>query len=133
MGRWKSSPVGCGEEFVQARHALRTLQRGLLPANLVERIFDRGDFEYVTTETPREICKLFLAERKRISLIWVGRVRDEIRNLMRFHLGYSRFQSKLSLKTELRLTLDFILLLLACRTLQLWLYLRWPYSAPTLL
>ena len=132
MARRKSTPVGCGEEFVQARHALRTLQLGLLPTNLVERIFDRGDFEYVTAEGPGEICKLFLAERKRISLIWVGRVRDEIRNLMHFHLSYSRFQSKLSLKTELRLTLDFILLLLACRTLQLWLYLRGPYSAPTI-
>jgi hypothetical protein len=132
LARRKSTPVGCGEEFVQARHALRTLQLGLLPANLVERIFDSGDFEYVTAEGPREICKLFLAERKRISLMWVGRVRDEIRNLMHFHLGYSRFQSKLSLKTELRLTLDFILLLLACRTLQLWLYLRGPYSAPAI-
>lgn len=130
LARRKGTPVGCGEEFVQARHALRTLQLGLLPPNLLERIFDRGDFEYVTTETPREICKLFLAERKRISLIWVGRVRDEIRNLMHFHLGYSRFQSKLSLITELRLALDFVLLLLACRTLQLWLYFRGPYSAP---
>jgi hypothetical protein len=132
VARRKSTPVGCGEEFVQARHALRTLQLGLLPANLVERIFDRGDLAYVTAEGPREICELFLAERKRISLIWVGRVRDEIRNLMRFHLGYSRFQSKLSLPIELRLTLDFILLLLACRTLQFWLYLRGPYSAPAI-
>jgi hypothetical protein len=133
MARRRGAPVeGCGEEFVQARHALRTLQLGLLPANLVERIFDRGDFEYVAAETPCEIRKLFLAERKRISLIWVRRVRAEIRNLMHFHLGYSRFQSKLNLKTELRLALDFVLLLLACRTLQLWLYLRGPYSAPAM-
>lgn len=133
MARRRGAPVeGCGEEFVQARHALRTLQLGLLPANLVERIFDRGDFEYVVAETPREIRNLFLAERKRISLIWVRRVRGEIRNLMHFHLGYSRFQSKLNLKTELRLALDFVLLLLACRTLQLWLYLRGPYSAPAM-
>jgi hypothetical protein len=133
MARRKSTPVeGCGEEFVQARHALRTLQLGLLPANLVQRIFDRSDLEYVMRETPREICKVFLAERKRISLIWVGRVRGEIRNLMHFHLGYSRFQSKLSLNTELRLALDFVLLLLTCRTLQLWLYLRGPYSAPAI-
>jgi hypothetical protein len=133
MARRKNTPVeGCGEEFVQARHALRTLQLGLLPANLVERIFDRGDFEYVTAESSREICQLFLAQRKRISLIWVGRVRGEIRNLMHFHLGYSRFQSKLSLRTELRLALDFVLLLFACCTLQLWLHLRGPYSAPAM-
>lgn len=131
MARRKTAPVeGCGQEFVQARHALRTLQSGLLPEKLIERIFDRGDLHYVTTETTPEVGRLFLAERKRISLIWVRRVRDEIHNLMRFHLGYSRFQAKLSLNTELRMALDFFLLLLACHALQLSLYLIGPYSAP---
>ena len=109
LARRKGAPVeGCGQEFVEARHALLTLRSGLLPASLLERIFGRGDLEYVTAETPPEIRKLFLAERKRISLIWARRMRLEIRNLMRFHLGYSRFQAKMSLDTELRLALDFV-------------------------
>ena len=133
LARRKRVPVeGCGQGFVEAQHALRTLRSGLLPANLIERIFGRGDLEYVTAETSPEIRKLFLAERKRISLIWARRMRLEIRNLMRFHLGYSRFQAKMSLDTELRLALDFVLLLLACRTLQFLLFCRGPYGAPAM-
>jgi hypothetical protein len=132
LSRRRSPVEGCGQQFVQARHALRTLQLGLLPESLIERIFEPGDLGYVTAETPPEICKLFLAERKRISLIWVRRVRGEIRNLMHFHQGYSRLQAKLSLATELRLAVDFVLLLLACRALQFALYLRGPYKAPAM-
>ncbi len=131
LARRSSAPVeGCGREFVEARHALRTLQLGLLPENLIERLCDRADLHYVTEETNPEIRRLFLAERKRITLSWVERIRREIRNLMHFHLGYSRFQTKLTLRTELQLALDFVLLLLACRALQVLLYVRGPYSAP---
>jgi hypothetical protein len=130
LARRKGTPVeGCGLQFVEARQALRTLQLGLLPENLIRRIFDREDFSYVTAASPVEIRALFLQERKRISLMWVRRVRCEIRNLMQFHLNYSRLHAKLSLLTEIRLALDFAVLLLACRALRILLYLRGPYGA----
>jgi hypothetical protein len=130
LARRKGAPVeGCGQQFVEARQALRTLQLGLLPENLIERIFDPEDFRYVMAASPGEIGKLFLQERKRISLMWVRRVRCEIRNLMQFHLDYSRLHAKLSLLTEIRLALDFAVLLLACRALRILLYLRGPYGA----
>lgn len=130
LARRNGAPVeGCGQQFVEARQALRTLQFGLLPENLIARIFDPEDFRYVTAESPEEISKLFLQERTRISLMWVRRVRSEIRNLMHFHLAYSRLHAKLSLLTEIRLALDFALLLTACRALRILLYLRGPYGA----
>jgi hypothetical protein len=130
LARRKSAPVeGSGQQFVEARQALRTLQLGLLPENVVARIFDRADFRYVTAAAPSQIGDLFLEERKRISLIWEQRVRSEVRNLMQFHQGYSRLHSKLSLLTEIRLALDFALLLLTCRALRVMLYLRGPYGA----
>jgi hypothetical protein len=130
LARRKGAPVeGCGQQFVEARQALRTLQFGLLPENLITRIFDPEDFRYVTSASPGEIGKLFLQERTRISLMWVRRVRSEIRNLMHFHLAYSRLHAKLSLVTEIRLALDFVLLLMACRALRILLYLRGPYGA----
>lgn len=130
LARRKGAPVeGCGQQFVEARQALRTLQLGLLPENLIERIFDPEDFRYVTAASSGEIGELFLRERKRISLMWVRRVRCEIRNLMQFHLDYSRLHAKLSLLTEIRLALDFTFLLLACRALRILLYLRGPYGA----
>lgn len=128
--RRNGAPVeGCGQQFVEARQALRTLQFGLLPENLIARIFDPEDFRYVTAASPGEIGKLFLQERTRISLMWVRRVRSEIRNLMHFHLAYSRLHAKLSLLTEIRLALDFALLLMTCRALRIMLYLRGPYGA----
>lgn len=130
LARRKGAPVeGCGQQFVQARQALRTLQYGLLPENLIERIFNPEDFRYVTAASPTEIKELFLQERTRISLMWVRRVRSEIRNLMHFHLAYSRLHAKLSLLMEIRLALDFAVLLLACRALRILLYLRGPYGA----
>lgn len=130
LARRQGAPVeGCGLQFVEARQALRTLQFGLLPENLIARIFDPEDFRYVTAASPEEIGKLFLEERSRISLMWVRRVRSEIRNLMHFHLAYSRLHAKLRLLTEIRLALDFALLLLACRALRILLYLRGPYGA----
>ncbi len=133
LARRKGAPVeGCGQQFVEARQALRTLQLGLLPDNLIERIFDGEDFRYVTASSSGEISELFLQERKRISLMWVRRVRSEIRNLMHFHLGYSRLHAKLSPLTEIRLALDFVVLLMACRALRVLLYLRGPYGVGAL-
>lgn len=130
LARRNRTPVeGCGQQFVEARQALRTLQFGLLPENLIARIFDPEDFRYVTAASPGAIGKLFVQERTRISLMWVRRVRIEIRNLMHFHLAYSRLHAKLSLLTEIRLALDFALLLMACRALRILLYLRGPYGA----
>ena len=130
LARRKGAPVeGCGQQFVEARQALRTLQFGLLPENLIERIFDPEDLRYVTEASPGEIRELFLQERTRISLMWVRRVRSEIRNLMHFHLAYSRLHAKLSLLTEIRLALDFALLLMACRASRILLYWRGPYGA----
>jgi hypothetical protein len=130
LARRKSAPVeGCGRQFVEARQALRTLQLGLLPENLIERIFDQEDYRYVTATSAGEIGELFLQERSRISLMWVRRVRSEIRNLMHFHLAYSRLHAKLSLLTEIRLAVDFALMLMACRALRILLYLRGPYGA----
>jgi hypothetical protein len=127
-----ASVEGSGSQFVQARQSLRTLQSGLLVAHVVERIFDPKDLSYVKGTNSAEIQQLFLTERKRISLLWVSRLRREIRNLMRFHLGYSRLHGKLDLETEVRLALDFALLLSACRALELLLYLRGPYGAPAM-
>ena len=128
--RSQTPAEGSAHQFVEARGSLQTLQQGLLPQDLINRIFDRQDLEFVAGTTSREIRRMFLAERKRISLQWVRRVRLEILNLMHFHRGYSRFHSEISLLTELRLALDFAGLLLVCRVLETLFYFRGPYAAP---
>jgi hypothetical protein len=116
--------------MVEAKQALNALQAGLLPPELVDRIFAREDLEYVESNTAKEIRELFMEERKIVALSWVSRVRKQILSLKRFHLGSARFYAQLNVRTELSLALDFATLLFACRTLQVFVYFRGPYAAP---
>ncbi len=130
FARSSNRAEGGSGAMVQAKHALNALQAGLLPPELVGRIFSREDLEYVESETSEEIRELFMEERKKVALFWVSRVRKQVLSLKRFHLGSARFYARLSLRTELALAVDFATLLFACRALQVFLYLRGPYAAP---
>ena len=129
MRREQRAEGGSGA-LVEARQALNTLQAGLLPPELVGRIFARGDLDYVDSEASKEIRELFLDERKKIALSWVSRVRKQILSLRRFHLRSARFYAQLSVRTEVALAVDFAALLFECRALQVFLYVRGPYAAP---
>jgi hypothetical protein len=128
--RGTSTAVGSGQVVTDARGALQRLQTGLLPQAFVSRLFDRGDFEYIQANAPREVQERFLAERKRIAISWVGRVREEILELKRFHLGQARLHAKMGLRSEVGLMFDFWSLLATCRVLETTLRLRGPYAAP---
>ena len=121
---------GGGRALAEARQALNTLQVGLLPSDLAGRIFAKDDLEYVMSRAPKRVHAMFFRERKRVALFWVHQVRTQIVCLRRFHLGAARFYSRLSFRSEVALALDFAALLLACRALQVLLYLRGPYAAP---
>jgi hypothetical protein len=77
---------------------------------------------------PREVQARFLAERKRIAIGWVCRVREEILELKRFHLGQARLHAKMGIRSEMGLTFDFWSLLVTCRVLEATLKLRGPYA-----
>lgn len=123
---------GSAQNVLKARQALVTLQAGLLPPQMVGRIFAKADYEYVVTATPRHVHDLFLEERRKVALSWVKQVREQILDLRHFHQGYARFYSRLSLRTEIRLAFEFLTLLWICRALDLALYFRGPYAAPRL-
>jgi hypothetical protein len=121
---------GGSDALVRAKQALSSLQAGLLPEEMVARIFDRTDLLYVESQSSKDICEMFMSERKLVVLSWIRRVRQEVKDLRSFHLGSARFYAGLSLTTEISLGFDFALLLLACRALQVSVYLGGPYVAP---
>jgi len=121
---------GGAEVLCEARKALSSLQGDLLPPELVARIFARTDLDYVNSSTCDSVRKLFLAERERIALSWVGHVRRQVVSLRQFHLGSARHYARLNFKTEVALAVDFAILLFACRMLDLMLRIRGPYGAP---
>jgi hypothetical protein len=127
----RGSPIeGSSESVRKARHALATLQFGLLPPGMVERIFSKQDYEYLAAGGSKQVCALFLEERRTIALGWVSQVRKQILSLRQFHLGSARYYSRLRPPTEARLALEFLTLLCVCRLLQIALSLRGPYAAP---
>src|SRR6202046_3698378 len=112
--RSKQSAEGTAQQLREARQTLDALQFGLLPNDLVCRIFAREDLEYVLSSAPSDVQSLFLSERKDIALGWVRRVRGSILELMRFHRGHARLYAQLSAATETRLALNFASLLALC-------------------
>jgi hypothetical protein len=109
------SAEGSGQTVIDARSALDRLQLGLLPPEFVSRLYDRRDLDFVMACTPPEVQRRFLAERKRIALEWVGRVRKEIVELRRFHTEQSRLHANIGVRSELALAFDFASFLMVCR------------------
>ncbi|MFZ1206468.1 MAG: hypothetical protein WAN97_19295 [Candidatus Acidiferrales bacterium] len=131
LGRRGSSRAeGDSSVLVEARKALDSLQGELLPEELVHRIFAREDLEYVSSVAPKRVQELFMVERKRIAIAWIGQVRCQISSLKRFHADAARSYAKLGLRTELELACQFSALLLACRALRLAVSVGGPYVAP---
>jgi hypothetical protein len=117
--------------LLDARRALDSLQGGLLPEELVQRIFAREDLDYlISSAVPKTVQNLFIVERKKIALSWISQVRCQISSLKRFHVGAARSYAHLGLRTELELACNFAALLLACRALHFAMYLGGPYVAP---
>jgi hypothetical protein len=128
--RRPSRPEGSAEALLEARHALRTLQLGLLPQELVGRFFSRNDLEYVVANAPKATEQLFLEERKHIVLAWISQVRQQIVSLQDFHFAHSRHFVYVSLTSEIALAWEFATLRMVCRALYLLVYFRGPYGAP---
>jgi len=130
MARRSSKAEGDAQVLLQARQALDALQSGLLPRELVHRIFAREDSDYVATQRSKAVEELFIGERRKIGLAWVNQVYAQVSALKRFHRSAARFYTKLSPRTELEIACHFAALTVACRALQALLYVGGPFVAP---
>jgi len=118
--------------LLEARQALDSLQTGLLPPEIVGRVFDRRDLDFVTSSAGRQVQDLFLEERQRLALIWIRQLRSNVLSLKGFHSGYSRSYAGLNVRAEIGLAFSFASLLVLCRTLEAVFYLNGPYAASRL-
>jgi len=122
-------PEGGAQALLQAHHAISSLRTGLLPMDLVDRVFAQDDLNFVISKSGKQVRELFRRERKRMALLWVDQVRRHVSSLREFHSGQSRLYARLNLRTELGLALQFSSLLVLCRVLQAIFYVQGPYSA----
>ena len=130
MRRQPARAAGSAGELVAAKRTLESLQLGLLPPELVERMFGQRDLAYIETMGSKDIRDLFLSERKRLAVTWIGRVRRQIRELKDFHVSHSRMFSQMNWWKELSLAIQFAGLEIRCEVLQFLLRWRGAYAAP---
>jgi hypothetical protein len=130
MRRQPSHAAGSAGELVTAKRTLESLQLGLLPTELVEQVFGQQDFAYISSIQSNELSKLFMAERKRLALMWIGKIRKQVRSLKHFHVSRSRMFTHMSRWREFSIALDFAGLETRCLVLQLLMQWRGPYAAP---
>src|SRR5579872_4969804 len=84
------------EALLEARAALDTLRVGLLPPEIIGRIRAKEDLDYMVSEAPEQLRRLFFDERKKIALLWVEQVRRQIISLSHFHRYSARFYGQLN-------------------------------------
>jgi hypothetical protein len=130
LARRGSRPEGGAGALIAARQALTQLQTSLLPPETVDRLMAVEDFEFVASAAPGPVTSLFCRQRKRIVLAWIQQVRRQIKSLRQFHLGAARFYARLSFWSEVSLAIDFASLLIACRALQILVWIGGPLAAP---
>jgi hypothetical protein len=109
---------------------LTYLQTGLLGPEIVGRFFAADDFEFVASAGAPGVYSVFCRDRQKIVLAWLAQVLMQVKALRRFHLGAARFYARLGLRSEVALAMDFASLLIACRALQVFVYLGGPRVAP---
>ena len=130
LRRGRATPEGGAAALIEARGALDTLQCSLMPPELIGRIFEQQDLEYIETSAPAGVREFFLRERSQIALLWITQMRTQLVSLRRFYTGRSRYFAQINAGTELSLGLNFLVLLSACRLLQMLVYVRGPFAAP---
>jgi hypothetical protein len=132
MRRQPSHAAGSAGELVTAKRTLESLRLGLLPAELVEQVFGSQDFAYISSIGSNQLSNLFMAERKRLALMWIGQIRKQVRALKDFHISRSRMFTHMSRWREFSIAVDFASLEIRCYMLQLLLQWRGPYAVPDL-
>jgi len=94
--------------------------------DLGERIFSLEDWEFVSTNTPSQIQKMFLHERGVIAISWLRRTRMRISLVMRAHLAAAGQTENLHPATELKLALNYLVFRVLCDVLIGCIWLRGP-------
>ncbi|MGB6525381.1 MAG: hypothetical protein WBE87_10740, partial [Candidatus Acidiferrales bacterium] len=60
----------------------KALQQDLPPADLIERILDPRDLDFVSKESASETVRLFERERQALAIAWLRQTRRQVGNLM---------------------------------------------------
>jgi len=99
------------------------------PPEVLERIFEPGDSDFVARQHSRGAQKLFHRERKRLAYLWLRQIRQEVANVRRFHAEMARKSANLHPGTEIRIAVDCLLVSAVCWLLAVAIFFLGPIHA----
>lgn len=112
-----------------AREALTGFELELPPRALVERIFATQDWDFISRQSPPQIQRAFLEERRGIALSWLRETRGQAARLLDFHLRIVRRNVNLRPAAEIGLAFRYALFLLESEVLGLLIWLGGPFHS----
>ena len=95
---------------------------------LMDRIFGSDDWDFVLRRAPKRVQRLFLNERKELAFCWLSHIRTRAKAAMRIHVAHAGKSDKLQPLSELRLTIDYLMILARCEFVAAILWLRGPMA-----
>jgi len=120
------SPSVTLEEFADAREALDT---AFVEAAAIERIFSAEDMAFISHASSPKARRLFLEERKALSIQWLRKTQKQVAQLMDLHLRLAGHTHEPSPRFELNLAAKYLSFLLVSYLLLFLLWLRGPFKA----
>ena len=126
--RTRGSATG-RKAFSGAQEALNGFELELPPRVLVERIFATEDLDFISRQTPPQIQRMFLRERRAIALSWLRETRRQAARLVDFHLRVVRRNVNLRPAAEIGLAFRYVLFLLESGVLGLLIQLGGPFHS----
>src|SRR5437879_10074945 len=104
-------------EFSEAESALTSLQWQILPSGSVGRIFASEDCDFISSQTTRDVQRLFQQERKALAISWLRQTRKQIARLMDLHLKLASYTDDLGPAVEFKLATHYLSFIVVCRLL----------------
>ena len=114
-------------EFLDAESALTSLQWQILPSGSVGRIFASEDCDFISSQTTRDIQRLFQQERKALAISWLRQTRKQIARLMDLHLKLASYTDDPGPAVEFKLATHYLSFIVVCRLLLVLLWIRGPF------
>ena len=102
------------------------LSAGPCPPEVLERIFEPGDSDFIARQHSREAQELFHRERKRLAYLWLRQTRREIAHVRQFHAEIARKSANLNPGTEFKIALDCLLVSGMCWLMAVAIYFLGP-------
>jgi len=96
---------------------------------LALRIFSKQDWDFVCKEAGSEVQKVFLEERRSVSLLWLKHTRSAAGRLMNLHRRVARGNIELKASSEMKLAANYLSFLSLCAILEILIRALGPFRA----